>query len=191
MFVTDIYCSMRNRWNLRKKKTNLCARKNKSVHSSFSMFVDLLTIDVNSNDNSCYECSNLVMHVLTSSFYRINRYRLFDLISQNFGEKQRKSLWIVLTVVGTNTIDSWSSSFIDLNKEKKCLNLNLDINNLKEACRCFQNELNKVSKNNYHVVFGIILMIDFRFVFMTFPFTSINICQLERCIRVKFTCTIT
>ena len=47
-----------------------------------------------------------------------------------------------------------------------------------EARRCLQNELfefNKVSKNNYRIVF-LILMIDFRFVFMTFPFTSINTC---------------
>ena len=39
-----------------------------------------------------------------------------------------------------------------------------------EARRCLQNEFNKVSKNNSHVVF-LILMIDFRFAFMTFSFT--------------------
>ena len=45
------------------------------------MFVDLLIIDVNENDKYCYECTNFVMHVLTLSSYRINRYRLFNLIS--------------------------------------------------------------------------------------------------------------
>ena len=121
---------------LRKKKTNLCARKNKSVHSSFSMYVDLLIIDVNSNDNYCYECSNFVMHVWTSSsLYRINRHRLFNLISHKllffniahrihlkFEKNNGKSSWVVLIVIGTNTIHSWCfsfwSSFIDLNKEK-------------------------------------------------------------------------
>ena len=52
---------------------------------------------------------------------------------------------------------------------------------MNEARRHLQNELfelNKVSKNNYHIVF-LILMIDFRYVFMTFPFTSINNCQLK------------
>ena len=42
---------------------------------------------------------------------------------------------------------------------------------MNEARRCLQNEFNKVSKNNSHVVLRIILMIDFRFVFMTFSFT--------------------
>ena len=140
------------------------------------------------------------MHVLTSSLYRINTYRLFDLISHKllffniahrihleFEKNNRKSSWVVLIVIGTNTIYRWSffffsSSFIDLNKEnKKCLNLNLNINNLRimnEVRWCLQNEwfeFNKVSKNNDHVVF-LILMIDFRFMFMTFPFTFINTC---------------
>ena len=129
-----IYWSMRNRWNNVLEKAYV--RKNKSVHSSFSMFVELLIIDVNSNDNNCYECSNFMMHVWTSSLYRIDRYRLFNLISYKllffnirhripleFEKNNEKSACVVFTVVGTNTIHSWSfffssSSFIDLNKEK-------------------------------------------------------------------------
>ena len=75
---------MRNRWNdaLEKEENKpMYVKINLFIVISFSMFVELLIIDVNSNDNYCYECSNFVMHVLTSSLYRINRHRLFDLIS--------------------------------------------------------------------------------------------------------------
>ena len=47
-----------------------------------------------------------------------------------------------------------------------------------EARRCLYNELfefTKVTKNNYHVV-SLILMSDVKFVFMIFPFMSINTC---------------
>ena len=98
--------------------------KNKSVRISFSLFVDLLTINTNWNSNCCYECSNFMMHVLTSSLYRINRYRLFDLISHKLlffniahrihlkcEKNNGKSSCVVLTVVGTNTLHSWSFFF--------------------------------------------------------------------------------